>query len=670
MNPGPHSPTLARGVAQGARPAELLTEIHRNILLTAGATASIVLQRVTRSGDYVAPSGAGIVDLEGIRLRGAEARTVDAFAGDTAVTRTLEDVPTLRARLGTAVAITVGIAGTSRPSCLVVCAPGGATPELVATLGRARIELGLAHELDRHAREAGFHSQLRELFLGFSQRLADLTVDAALAVLALDANRLFGARRTSVWLHDRRARHLTLSASSDPASLDHAARVSTADPAAPAARGLRLERPHILVSPDEQVVIAPLRGWRRALGTLVIEGQLCEFDDEQLVAFAHELARQLAAGVENVQLIQEILRQRRLLENAFDSLIDLVVVTDTNLRVVQMNEAFETRAAAPRASLLDRPLADLVGADMAAWVAEVHAERATPEEMEMARSRQFDDERLAGVFAATVTPLINQHRRPVGHVLVARDITAQTRLERERAALRERLAQSEKLASLGQFVAGIAHEMNNPLQGVLGHLELMIQTSAQARPFRSQLKRIYNDADRTAKIVRNLLVFAGSRRMARRRIGVDRVLTRALSNRSAARRAAGIDVVRRQASALPPVLGDPLLLQQAFLNILINAEHAVNAARTSGGLVEIDTRIDDRRHVVITTIRDNGAGIAADVLPRIFDPFFSTKEVGAGTGLGLAITYGIIQEHGGTIEASNAPDGGAAFRIELPATGW
>jgi C4-dicarboxylate-specific signal transduction histidine kinase len=112
------------------------------------------------------------------------------------------------------------------------------------------------------------------------------------------------------------------------------------------------------------------------------------------------------------------------------------------------------------------------------------------------------------------------------------------------------------------------------------------------------------------------------------------------------------------------VVGDSLLLQQALLNVLINAEHAV----INGGTRRIDlaTSTDDGRERVFLTVRDTGPGIPADVLPRIFDPFFTTKEVGQGTGLGLAITYGIVQEHGGTISAANAPDGGAVFRLELP----
>ncbi|HEX6464815.1 MAG TPA: ATP-binding protein, partial [Vicinamibacterales bacterium] len=272
---------------------------------------------------------------------------------------------------------------------------------------------------------------------------------------------------------------------------------------------------------------------------------------------------------------------------------------------------------------------------------------------------------LDGTFLLTATPLTSQDGQTMGRVLVARDITRQTRLEAERAALRERLAQSEKLASLGQFVAGIAHEMNNPLQGVLGHLELLIKLTDAARPVRRELKQIYQEADRAAKIVKNLLVFTGSRRLARKRVQVDSILTRALASRRTHLERADIRVIRRQADKLPPVLCDPLHLQQAFLNILINAEHAVSGR--SSRAIEICTSSRRPHTRVAITIRDTGTGISPEIMPRIFDPFFTTKEVGQGTGLGLAITYGIIQEHGGTITAENGRDGGAIFSIELPA---
>jgi len=279
--------------------------------------------------------------------------------------------------------------------------------------------------------------------------------------------------------------------------------------------------------------------------------------------------------------------------------------------------------------------------------------------------RRVEDAELGGTFLLTATPLTSQDGQTLGRVLVARDITQQTRLEAERAALTERLVQSQKLASLGQFVAGIAHEMNNPLQGVLGHLELLIEMTEAARPVRKELKAIFQEADRAAKIVQNLLVFTGSHRMSRQTVQVDRVLTRALSSRSAHLRRGGIEVVRKQGSGLPPVLCDPLLMQQALLNILINAEHAIGDRKPRR--IRVTTASRPPHTKVLVTVQDSGCGIPPENLPRIFDPFFTTKDVGQGTGLGLAITYGIIQEHAGTITATNAPDGGAVFQIELPA---
>ena len=123
-------------------------------------------------------------------------------------------------------------------------------------------------------------------------------------------------------------------------------------------------------------------------------------------------------------------------------------------------------------------------------------------------------------------------------------------------------------------------------------------------------------------------------------------------------------MARNYDARLPRLHGDALLLQQAFLNILINAEHAV--ANNGKGRIEISTSLDSARRTAVIQIRDTGKGIPADVLPRIFDPFYTTKDVGQGTGLGLTITYGIIQEHGGQILVANQPTGGAVFTIELP----
>jgi PAS domain S-box-containing protein len=510
------------------------------------------------------------------------------------------------------------------------------------------------------------HRRIQELLLGFSRGIsATLSVGGALEALCSEVNDLFGTRRVSVWIHYRRARELALAGSSDRTHADAQTRVATESDTIPA-RGLRLDGPEF-VGPSlggDRILVAPLRGWRRALGTVVVEGESKDLDDQQFVDAVYDFGRQFSFALENVQLLEEVLQQRRLLEDTFNSLIDLVVVTDNDSRVVQMNDAFASRVGSSRRALIDRPLSELMSTEIAQWVAASDPPASPTPASASVRVRQFTDDRLGGIFAATVTPLINHEGLPSGRVLVARDITSQVQLESEREALRGRLAQSEKLASLGQFVAGIAHEMNNPLQGVLGHLELLIETSDAAKPVRPTLRRIYQEGDRAAKIVRNLLIFTGSQRISRQRLRVDRVLARALASRAASLRRNAIDVSRQYEDA-HRVSGDPLLLQQALLNILINAEHAI-AATGKPGRIHTSIVSAHEGKTVRLTIEDSGPGIPADVLPRIFDPFFTTKDVGQGTGLGLAITYGIIQEHGGTVQASNVPNGGARFTIDLP----
>jgi two-component system, NtrC family, sensor kinase len=461
-----------------------------------------------------------------------------------------------------------------------------------------------------------------------------------------------------------------LQASSDPAHVARGARVSMDDASAPPVSGMRRTRADI-VSPEDdadaptRVVTVPLRGTRRALGTVVFDGARIEPGGElDFLDRADELGRQLSAAIENMQLLDDVMRSRRELENTFDSIADLVAVSDRRGRIVHVNQAFATRVGQTRDGLIDRPISGFIGAELATWLGEQETGAQAPPDA--AATREVVDPVLRGPFLVTATALLNQKRERVGSVIVARDTTPQAKLEREREELRKRLTQSEKLAALGQFVAGIAHELNNPLQGVLGHLELLRVTGAFPKQLRREIQTIYREADRAAKIVRNLLVFAGSRRLARRAVSLNGVLQKVVALRAPACRAQEIEVVRHYDETLPRVQSDPLLLHQVFLNILLNAEHAI-ASAGHGGRIEITTAVAPAGDRIIATVQDSGPGIPELALPRIFEPFYTTKEVGQGTGLGLAIAYGIVLEHGGHIVAANHPRGGAVFTVELPA---
>ncbi len=518
----------------------------------------------------------------------------------------------------------------------------------------------------RLRRRDTLQQDLRELIDEFSSSIsATMRLTAGLEIFCVGACRLFGADRTSVWIHERRARHLVLQGSSDPEHVARGVSVSTQDVLAPAAAAMRRVRAEVVSPADEatSTVTVPLRGCRRALGTIVFEGVRVDTGGElDLLDRADELGRQLSNAIETMQLLDEVMRSRRELEYTFDSIWHLVVVSDLRGRIVQVNEAFANRVGKSRDILLDQPLTDYVGSELASWLATHESSDVRPES-QAPSTREIADPVLHGTFMVTLTALLDQERQRIGSVLVARDAKPQSKLEAEEEELRKRLTQSEKLVALGQFVAGIAHELNNPLQGVLGHLELLRVTGAFPKQLRKEVQTIYREADRAAKIVRNLLVFAGSHRLARRAVSLAPILQKVIALRSEACRAADIEVVRHYEQKLPRVQSDPLLLHQVFLNIMMNAEQAIASTGRPGRIEVTTARSDDR---IVTTVRDTGDGIPEDALSRIFEPFFTTKEVGKGTGLGLAIAYGIVQEHGGQILASNHPDGGAMFTVELP----
>ncbi|OFW16524.1 MAG: hypothetical protein A3F69_01535 [Acidobacteria bacterium RIFCSPLOWO2_12_FULL_66_10] len=532
----------------------------------------------------------------------------------------------------------------------------------------------MALELTRLRQRDELQRDLRLLLDEFAQSLsATLQLAAGLDIFCQGAKRLFGADRTSVWIHDRRARSLVLRASTDPEQGPGAVQIPADDPMSPAAVAMRRARAEILAGASglgvegeaTVTVTVPLRGCRRALGTVVFEGVRVEPGGEMdLLDRADELGRQLSNAVENLSLLDDVMRSQRELEDTFDSIAHLVAVFDRLGRIVHVNNAFATRVGRTREQLIERPLTDVIGPELAAWLAELANEPAQPGGRAPVM-REIVDPVLKGAFMMTVTDLLNPEHERVGSVIVARDLTPQARLEAEREELRKRLTQSEKLAALGQFVAGIAHELNNPLQGVLGHLELLRVTGAFPKQLRREIQTIYREADRAAKIVRNLLVFAGSRRVPRRAVSLNAVLQKVVALRAAACRAADIEVVRHYDEKLPRVQSDPLLLHQVFLNMVMNAEHAI-ASTGAGGRIEITTEVAPARRMIVATVRDTGCGFEPDVLSHMFEPFYTTKEVGKGTGLGLAIAYGIVQDHGGQIIAANHPEGGAVLTVELP----
>jgi PAS domain S-box-containing protein len=254
------------------------------------------------------------------------------------------------------------------------------------------------------------------------------------------------------------------------------------------------------------------------------------------------------------------------------------------------------------------------------------------------------------------SPLFDVNGAIEGVVISGRDITEVKRLE-------EQLIQAEKLAAMGQMLAGVAHELNNPLTAILGASELLRDRVGVDENIQRQLDMTHRQARRAAKIVQNLLEFSRPAQPQKKPLDLNAVLDRTLQLHEHSLRRNAVEVDFSSIPGLPPIVGDANQLIQVFLNLISNAEQAIREIRPSG---RIHIRIGERASRVFVTVQDDGVGIKPEDLPRIFDPFFTTKRPGGGTGLGLSICLSIVREHGGDIEAESLPAGGAAFTVFLP----
>lgn len=265
-----------------------------------------------------------------------------------------------------------------------------------------------------------------------------------------------------------------------------------------------------------------------------------------------------------------------------------------------------------------------------------------------------------GVLVVTISRRIRQIHRDA--------LDANTRLEQALDRLestQNQLLQSAKMAAIGQLVSGVAHELNNPLAGISGYSELLLNRDMDERS-RSGLKKIYNESQRATRIVRNLLSFARAQKPEKKPVSINELVSSTLELRNYELKVNNVTVRTDFALTLPDTVADPFQLQQVFLNLINNAEQAILSAAKAGNL-SVKTRSNGRN--IIVTFSNDGPPISAEDIEQIFDPFFTTKDVGKGTGLGLSICYGIIVEHGGSISAQSplpGSDKGVAFTIELP----
>jgi PAS domain S-box-containing protein len=257
---------------------------------------------------------------------------------------------------------------------------------------------------------------------------------------------------------------------------------------------------------------------------------------------------------------------------------------------------------------------------------------------------------------ASASQFFDADSKLAGVIISIRDITTEKKFEQQ-------VVQSERLAAMGAMIGGVAHELNNPLTSILGVSELL-QDSQTTDSARKQIGILQQQARRAAEIVHNLTYFATPPTPGKTRVNLEDVVERTLNLHAYSLRKNNITVDFVRQPGLPYVQGDPHQLMQVFLNLVMNAEQAIREARDRGTL---RIRLGTSGEAVWASFLDDGPGIPSQVLASIFDPFYTTKRPGRGTGLGLSICKSVMKEHNGTIEAANAPGGGAVFTVTVPA---
>ncbi len=398
------------------------------------------------------------------------------------------------------------------------------------------------------------------------------------------------------------------------------------------------------------------------------------------VELLQTLAGYVGIAIENANLyrslqrkVQEYERLKEFSENIVESINVGILAADLDDRVESWNTQIEQLSGVTREHALGRRLSELFPQELAEQFDRVSAEtgihhiykfvlRPAGAATAAANGHNGNGTSHGVVVPArfreatlniAIAPLVSKEQERIGRLIIFDDVT-------DRAELEQRLVQADKLSSIGLLAAGVAHEVNTPLAVISTYAQMLAKQVADDSQKSLILDKIAKQTFRASEIVNSLLNFSRTSTTSFGEVNLNRVIQETLSLLEHQLQKAGIQLKTEFESDVPNIQGNAGKLQQVFLNLFLNARDAM----TGGGTLEVRTWSEGAG--VKAEVLDTGHGIAPEHIHRIYDPFFTTKAARKGTGLGLSVTYGIIQEHGGSIEVSNRRTGGASFRLELP----
>lgn len=350
-------------------------------------------------------------------------------------------------------------------------------------------------------------------------------------------------------------------------------------------------------------------------------------------------------------LFRQIHKSQKWWQNIIDAITDYLFVIDRDYRILRTNKAFANLFGREPADIIMKPYYELF--DLSA-----------PHEWCVLPNNKDNDAPLSvernlnGMdYLISCYPIHFDERDAA--VYIMKDVT-------ETRRLKDQIYHLDKLSSLGTLTSGVAHEINNPLTGIIGYTEMLLMKSENSTT-KKYLQNIYDAALRCKRIVQNMLAFSRQTPAQKNIENINDIIDKTIELHEYWLKSTNIEIIKSY-EEIPYMSVDRQQLQQVILNLLINAEHTITDTGRSGK-IEFKTSFDSGAKCVQIEVSDNGMGIPQEVLSKIFDPFFTTKPVNKGTGLGLSIAHGIIAEQGGTIEVRSMPGQGTSFIVRLPHAG-
>jgi two-component system, NtrC family, sensor kinase len=426
------------------------------------------------------------------------------------------------------------------------------------------------------------------------------------------------------------------------------------------------ETPHDALAGATFSYYTPCAARSRVVAVLALgrptDGALLSSEDTALL---RAISGYVAVAIENALLLEEQARRAKELarlkdfnENIIESISVGVMVINLHGRITNWNGALEQIYGLKREQVIGRRVAEIFQSEMLRALRDL-MDRGEWREGEPANIYKFRAQTPDGrdlTLNISLAALQSKTAEIEGSLVAIEDVT-------ERVGLEAQLQQSDKLSSIGLLAAGVAHEVNTPLAGISSYSQMLMQQIPDTDPRRQLLEKIHRQTSRASSIVNNLLNFSRVTEARYAPVDLNRVIDDTIQLLEAQLRNTEIEVVRSYDGELPLAFGDGPKLQQVLMNLILNARDAM----PQGGRLEISTESDEDSAVI--EIRDTGLGIAPEHLSKIYDPFFTTKQIGKGTGLGLAVSYGIIRDHGGHIDVESKLGEGTRFQITLPLAG-